>query len=179
MFLSGATHCALAEESNLVSVFRATTGFEKNLERSFASLLLTVPNAVKLFEYRDEWRTLYLVKLSEHSYGMMEETGATGGGLTRRVVNAETGAQCLLEKKRVITGKFSYEFIDPSSGIRMPTTYVWSLDEWGLDGNQKGSLIFTYEFSDTKGKPQNSVSIAVDWEAGRVEGLKVVPWKNP
>lgn len=81
------------------------------------------------------------------------------------------------DKSKITEGEFTYTYDDPCLGGPVQTTYTWGISEYDLEKDHGRHLMFTYKFSGAKGEPQNTVSIAIDWEAGLAEGVKITPGK--
>ena len=159
-----------AEEPSLVTSLGLTADRRMKMERTLEGIMLKFPKVVKLLEFYDEKRSLILLKLSDNSFGLLAE-----GSVDRAhgVANAENGAWIGTKELKPLTGDFKYEVFDPKFNQMVPTTYTWAIRERQFEAKPSRQLVFVNEFADCR------VSISVDWEAGRVDAVKVLPLKKP
>ncbi len=140
-------------------------------DRTLAQLLLKRPDTIKIIEYRDESRVFILLKLSANSFGFISKGNV---GKIYRVETAEDGSRILFKQQTsVITGKVVHHIFPRGFPDGVPATSVWAVSEDEFESKPQEKMVFVQEFSD------KTVSLVVDWKAGRVETIKVMPPKKP
>lgn len=172
MVLSAATLCALPEEPKARPQPAGVPGPEawvEETDRTLGQLLLKRPDAIKVIEYRDDSRVFILMKLSANSFGFI------GNGNIGKIYRVETedGSRILIKQQTsVITGKIVHQIFPPGFPDGVPATWVWAVSEDEFESKPQKKMVFVQEFSD------KTVTIVVDWKAGKADAIKVVPLKK-
>lgn len=177
IFLGGGA-LALAEDAKMIRYFSSEGIPSAEIRNNvLKGIMAEYPKAVKLFEIHDSSNTIILLKLSDHSYAT-KIFGSRSFGYGLMVFDAD-GSR-LLPTKAVgrAEGSFQYLPSDPKDGV---VTHAWTLDEKTLELKDAPKLLFRFTF-DSKfgagsgaGATGKKMTLAVDWQAGRVEGIKEVP----
>ena len=168
---------SLAEEAALVPYF-SENGDTKPMIRKqeLASIIAKRPNAVKIFEFHDEDRSLILLKLSGSSYGQLI-WGGTGHQWS--VYDAENLHPIPEKIVGIIEGQFAYISDDENTKAR----HTWGIHEQELDLKNSTKLLFSFLFPIPNSREKKKITVAVDWKSGRTEGVRVVSvnltGKNP
>lgn len=170
VILFAATLLAWAEESKLIPYFAKST--PETRQRTLDGVMAQWPGALKLFEFHDEYRTLVLLKLTDSSYASLlwgEQSRA------EFVFKAEDLRLIPTNTAGVIQGSFEHSGFT-NDGKPYIGTYTWEINNEQLELGDANHLLFSFHFLGKKdGPPRKRVTIAVDWKAGRVEGVKTAP----
>lgn len=171
--LSAATPCAWAGEPELIPSFASGGETSPRIRQlKLDGVMAKWPGAVKLFEFHDEFRTLVLLKLSERSYATLDWGQSSRAEF---VFKAEDLRLIPRNTLGVIKGSFDYSGFT-NDGQPFIGTNEWEINNEELDLGDANRLLFSFHFVGVKGgPPQKRVTIAVDWKAGRVEGVKTAP----
>lgn len=176
MFLC-ATAFALAQDAKMIPYFTSKRTPPLKIRNAvLEGIVAECPKAVKLFEFHDESYSFVLLKLSENSYATKMFYG-NENSLTQFLFDAENLRPFYKKDERQVSGKFKYQEVDPEHATIMTITHNWTIFARDLDLKDTKKVFFCYQFAASKeaGSAGKKVTIAVDWKAGRVEGVKVVP----
>lgn len=166
----------LAEDARPFFYFRkdAPSSFDTR-DGVLAGIKTEFPKAVKVFEFYDEGGNFILLKLSDHSYATQSFSGMH---VAEFVYDAKDSQVIPVKAERKVTGRFTYQSVNlKNNGEPTTITWNWTLFEKELDLKDAKKLLFRYQFSrdEKNGLPAKKLTIAVDWEAGRAEGVKIEP----
>jgi hypothetical protein len=172
VILSPGTPWAWAEEPKLIPFASGGKSTPVTRQMTLDGVMAKWPGAVKLFEFHDEFRTLVLLKLTDSSYASLLWGEASRADF---VFKAEDLRLIPRNKAGVIQGDFEHSGFS-SDGQPFVGKYHWEIDNEELDLGDANHLLFSFQFVGVKGgPPKKKVTIAVDWKAGRVEGVKTAP----
>lgn len=171
-----ATALAMADDAKMIPYFSSKRTPSLKIRNAVLEGIRTeFPKAVKVFEFHDEGNSFVLLKLSENSY-TCTSFDPHSNSVAEFQFDEKNLRMIPTKSERKVSGNFKYQEIDPANGTLMTITHNWTIFVRELDLKDTNEVLFYYQCGANKehGLIAKKITIAVDWKAGRVEGVKVV-----